>query len=140
VLSPLRQCFTAPTYQAFLVLFCGFVSVVGDHTVTGMLLASGYSTTWSHHRAHRFFSRAHWCPDSVGMAVLDLIVGHLLQAGAALELVVDDTLFKRSGPKVWSVFWHHDATSTSSKPVAKGTCYIQVGSVVNVASCRRRRP
>jgi hypothetical protein len=132
VLAPLRQCFTAPTFQAFVVLFCGFVSAVGDHTVTGMLVASGYSTTWSHHRAHRFFSRARWCPDSVGMAVLDLIVGHLLQTGAALELVVDDTLFKRSGPKVWGVFWHYDATSTSSKPVAKGTCYIQIGIVVNV--------
>jgi DDE superfamily endonuclease len=132
VLSPLRQCFSVPTYQVFVVLFCGFVSAVGDHTVTGMLVASGYSTTWSHHRAHRFFSRARWCADAVGMAVLDLIVHHLLPVDGALELVVDDSLFKRSGPRVWGVFWHHDATSTSSKPVAKGTCYILVGVVVNV--------
>ena len=132
VLSPMRQCFTAPTYQVFLVLFCGFVSAVGDHTVTGMLVASGYSTTWSHHRGHRFFSRARWCSDAVGMAVLDLIVDHLLPGGVPLELVVDDSLFKRSGPKVWGVFWHHDATSTSTKPVARGTCYIVVGVVVNV--------
>lgn len=132
VRSPLRQCFTAPTNRVFLVLFCGFVTAVGDHTVTGMLVASGYSTTWSHHRGHRFFSRARWYPDAVGMAVLDLTVDHLLPGGSALELVVDDSLFKRSGPKVWGVFWHHDATSTSTKPVAPGTCYLVVGVVVNV--------
>lgn len=130
VLSPLRSSFTAPTYETFVLLFCGFLSCVGDHTVTGMLVASGYSTTWSHHRAHRFFSRACWCPDGLGMAILDLIVNCLLDAGAALELVVDDTLYKRTGPKVWGVRWHHDATSTSSKPVARGTCYVVIGIVV----------
>jgi hypothetical protein len=130
VLSPLRPCFTAPTYQTFVVLFCGFLSCVGDHTVTGMLIASGYSSTWSHHRAHRFFSRARWCPDGLGLAIADLVVNHLIDGAAAIELVVDDSLFKRQGPKVWGVFWHHDATSTSSKPVAKGTCYVVVGIVV----------
>lgn len=137
VLSPLRGCFTAPTFQTFVVLFCGFISAVGERTVTGMLVASGYSTTWGHDRAHRFFSRARWCCDAVGMTVLDLVVEHLLAGGAAIELAVDDSLFKRSGPKVWGVFWHHDATSTSSKPVAKGTCFVVVGIVVNVAFMNR---
>lgn len=129
----MQRCFTAPTYQTFVVLFCGFLSAVGDRTVTGMLVASGYSRSWGHDRAHRFFSRARWSCDAVGMAVLDLIVTHLLPAGCALELVVDDSLFKRSGPKVWGVFWHHDATSTSSRPVAKGTCFVVIGVVVDVA-------
>jgi hypothetical protein len=137
VLSPLRDCFTAPTFQTFVVLFCGFICAVGERTVTGMLVASGYSTTWCHDRAHRFFSRARWCCDAVGTAVLDLIVEHLLPAGAAIELAVDDSLFKRSGPKVHGVFWHHDATSTSSKPVAKGTCFVVLGIVVNVAFMNR---
>lgn len=130
VLSPLRSCFSKPTYQTFVVLLCGFLSCVGDRTVTGMLVASGYSTTWSHHRAHRFFSHARWCPDGLGMAILDLVINCLVDRGAALELVVDDSLFKRQGPKVWGVFWHHDATSTSSKPVAKGTCYVVIGIAV----------
>jgi len=129
-LSPLRSCFSAPTYETFVVLVVGFLSCIGDHTVTGMLVASGYSSAWDHNRAHRFFSRASWCPDSLGMAILDLIVNHLVDASSALELVVDDTLYKRCGPKVWGVFWHHDATSTSSKPVAKGTCYVVIGIVV----------
>lgn len=137
VLTPLRSSFTAPTFQTFVVLFCGFLSCVGDATVTGMLMSSGYTTVWNHNRAHRFFSRASWCPDALGMAILDLIVNHLLPADAVIELVVDDTLFKRSGQKVWGVRWHHDATSTSSKPVAKGTCYVVIGIVVNPAFLRR---
>ena len=137
VLSPLRKCFTAPTYETFVVLVVGFLSCVGDHTVTGMFTASGYSTVWNHNRAHRFFSRASWCPDGLGMAILDLIVTHLVAKGAALELVVDDTLYKRCGPKVWGVRWHHDATSTSSRPVAKGTCYVVIGIVVSPAFMTR---
>jgi hypothetical protein len=130
VLSPLQQCFTAPTFQTFVVLFCGFLTCVGDHTVTGMLMASGYSRSWSHHRAHRFFSRARWCSDGMGLVVADLIIKYFVADDEAIELVVDDSLFKRRGPRVWGVFWHHDATSTSSKPVAKGTCYVVIGIAV----------
>ena len=45
VLSPVRGCFTEPSFQTF-VLFCGFVSAVGERTVTGMLISSGYSGIW----------------------------------------------------------------------------------------------
>ena len=32
VLSPVRGCFTQPSFQTFVVLFCGFVSAVGERT------------------------------------------------------------------------------------------------------------
>ena len=137
VLSPVRGCFTQPSFQTFVVLFCGFVSAVGERTVTGMLICSGYSGIWGHERAHRFFSRARWSVDALGLAVCDLVVAHLLAPGAAIELAVDDSLVKRCGPKVWGVFWHHDATSASTKPVAKGTCYVVVGVVVHVPFMNR---
>lgn len=137
VLSPLRGCFTAPTFQTFVVLFCGFVSAVGERTVTGMLISSGYSGIWGHERAHRFFSRARWPVDALGLAVCDLVVAHLLAPGAAIEVAVDDSLFKRSGPRVWGAFWHHDATSISTRPVAKGTCFVVVGIVVHVPFMNR---
>ena len=137
VLSPVRGCFTEPSFQTFVVLFCGFVSAVGERTVTGMLISSGYSGIWGHERAHRLFSRARWSIDALGLAVCDLVVAHLLAPGAPIELAVDDSLFKRSGPKVWGVFWHHDATSASTKPVAKGTCYVVVGVVAHVPFMNR---
>jgi hypothetical protein len=45
------------------------------------------------------------------LALADLIVARLLPAGAALTIAVDDTLFKRSGKKVFGAAWHHDGAA-----------------------------
>jgi hypothetical protein len=79
-----------------------------------MLLGACLERIWHHARAHRFFTAARWCADTVGLVLVDLIVDRLLPAGAAITVVVDDTLFKRSGKKVFGVAWHHDGA-------AKGT-------------------
>jgi hypothetical protein len=49
------------------------------------------------------FSNARWSGDALGLVLADLIVARLLPAGAALTIAVDDTLFKRSGKKVFGV-------------------------------------
>jgi DDE superfamily endonuclease len=67
-----------------------------------MLAGAGAAGVWHHSRAHRFFAAAHWHPDTVGLAVLRLIVGHPLPIGAPLTLAVDDTLFRRTGRKVYA--------------------------------------
>jgi hypothetical protein len=41
----------------------------------------------------------------------DLIVARLLPTGAVLTIAVDDTLFTRSGKKVFGVAWHHDGAA-----------------------------
>jgi hypothetical protein len=46
-------------------------------------------------RAHRFFATARWHPDTVGLAVPRLIVGHLVPIGAPVVIAVDDTLAVR---------------------------------------------
>lgn len=43
-----------------------------------MLAGAGLAGVWHHSRAHRFFAYARWHPDTVGLAVLRLIVGHLV--------------------------------------------------------------
>ena len=65
-----------------------------------MLTGAGLEQFWHHSRAHRFFAVTRWSSDTVGLALTDLIVTHLLPAGSALTVAVDDTLFKRSGKKV----------------------------------------
>ena len=47
----------------------------------------------------------------------DLIVARLLPAGSPLTLAVDDTLFKRSGKKVFGVAWHHDGAAKGPKRI-----------------------
>jgi hypothetical protein len=73
-----------------------------------MLTGAGLDQVWHHSRAHRMFTNARWSGDALGLALADLIVARLLPAGAALTIAVDDTLFKRSGKKVFGVAWHHD--------------------------------
>jgi hypothetical protein len=69
VLTPLRACFTAPTFATFTALLVGLVGTTRRRTVCGMWIAAGLSALAHHGRAHRFFSHARWCVDQVGLAV-----------------------------------------------------------------------
>ena len=66
----------------------------------------------------------------MGLTVLRLIVGHLLPTGAPLVLAVDDTLFRRSGRKVYAAHWGYDG----SLKVAKGNQKLSRGNTFVVAA------
>src|ERR1700748_2972760 len=102
VFSPL---FTAPSSRTFTALACGFLAQSGKRTVCGMLTGAGLSRDWSHDRAHSFFSRARWNPDDLGITVAKLVISLLVPGGEPVEVLIDDTLFKRRGKKVWAASW-----------------------------------
>ena len=108
LLSLLAPCMTQPTFQTFSLLLVGFVGRIRDCTVTGMLQAAGLAGVWHHSRAHDLFARRRWNPDELGLALLDFLVSVFVKAGAPIRLAVDDTLFGRSGPKVWGAHYLHD--------------------------------
>jgi SRSO17 transposase len=132
VLELVRGCFTAPTFRTFAALVTGLIAQTGRSTVTGILLGAGLTRTWSHDRAHAFFSRARWSPDLLGVSLSHVIVRCLLPEGAVLTVAVDDTLFKRHGKKVHGAAWQHDGAAKGSKPVGRGTCFVVVGIVVQL--------
>ena len=132
LLTNFRSCFTAPTFETFCALVVGFWAQPQVHTVTGMLLAAGLSQTWHHTRAHRFFSTARWSPDQLGLVLLDLIVGLLVPEGAPVRLAVDDTLFRRSGRKVFAAAWHHDPLGVGRGAIAWGNNWVVVGVLVDL--------
>jgi hypothetical protein len=125
-----RPCFTAPTYQTFSALVAGLLAQPGPRTVTGMLVGARLAGRWPHSRAHRFFSAARWQPDVLGLVLLDLLVDLLVAADAPLLLVVDDTLFRRSGRKVFGAAWHHDPLARGK--VAWGNNWVVVGVLVRL--------
>jgi DDE superfamily endonuclease len=137
LLERFRGCFTAPTFQTFCALVVGFWAQPGVHTVTGMLMAAGLSQRWHHTRAHRFFSKASWSADQLGLVLLDLILAVLVGAGAPVRLVVDDTLFRRSGRKVYGAAWHHDPLGIGRRAVAWANNWVVVGVLVCLPWCRR---
>ena len=105
LLAEFRPCFTAPTFQTFIGLVVGLIAQTRRRTVCGMLTGAGLEQVWHHSRAHRLFTNARWSGDALGLALADLIVTQLLPVGAGLTIAVDDTLFKRSGKKVFGVAW-----------------------------------
>jgi hypothetical protein len=138
LLSLLAPCFTQPSFQTFRAMVLGQVGQTGRRTVCGMLVGARLSGVWEHSRAHRFFSRARWHPDQLGLTLAVVIVDRFIAADAAVTVAVDDTLLHRWGRKVYGCFYHHDATANSDKAaVAWGNNWIVVGICVKLPCLER---
>src|SRR5260370_554143 len=116
--------FTAPSFRTFTMLACGFLAQSGKRTVCGMLTGAGLSRLWSHDRAHYFFSAARWSPDDLGIAVAGLVIALLVPGGEPVEVLVDDTLFRRRGKKVWAASWFHDGSAQGPAKTGFGNNWV----------------
>jgi hypothetical protein len=134
LLSLLRGCFTQPTFDTFSMLLVGMVGRVRDCTVTGMLQAAGLAGEWHHSRAHDFFARARWKPDDLGVALVEFLATVFVKPGGPLRFAVDDTLFGRSGRKVWGAHYLHDGAQPegSGQRTRWGNCWVVVVLVVEL--------
>jgi hypothetical protein len=138
LLSLFAGCFTQPSFQTFRAMVLGQVAQTGRRTVCGMLVGARLSGVWEHSRAHRFFSRARWQPDRLGLALAVLIVERFVAGDAAVTVAVDDTLLQRWGRKVWGCFYHHDATANNEKAaVAWGNNWVVVGICIKLPFLER---
>jgi len=138
LLSLLRPYFSQPSFHTFRAMVVGQVSQTGRRTVCGMLVGARLSGVWEHSRAHRFFSRARWQPDQLGLALAALIVERFVDAQTPVTVAVDDTLLQRWGRRVWGCFYHHDATANSERSaVAWGNNWVVVGICVRLALLER---
>ena len=133
LLGELAGCFSAWTFPVFCALACGLVSQTQSRTVCGMLVGAGLSATWSHHRAHRFFSHARWSVDQVSAVLARLVVGLLMGDDAAILVAIDDTLFRRRGPKVHAASWFHDGSAQGNKKVGYGNNWVIAAIVVRLS-------
>src|SRR6266567_9348132 len=121
VFSPL---FTAPSFRAFTGLACGFLAQSGKRTVCGMLTGAGLSRLWPHDRAHYFFARARWNPDGLGICAAKLVISLLVPDGEPVEVLVDDTLFRRRGKRVWAASWFHDGSAQGPAKTGYGNNWV----------------
>jgi hypothetical protein len=95
-----------------------------------MLTGAGLATSWSHDRAHRFFSAARWQVDQIGLIVFDLVLTHLVADDADLLFAVDDTAHRRRGKKVHGAGWIHDGSAPARNKLAFGHRWVVVGIIV----------
>jgi len=137
LLLALRPCFTGPSFRTFCGLMAGLAGQVRRRTVCGMLLGAGLSRCWPHDRAHYFFARAAWELDELGLAVARLVVARLVPPGQPVVVAVDDSLFRRSGRKVFGVAWQHDGSSPARNKLSFGNCFVTAGIIVALPFCAR---
>jgi DDE superfamily endonuclease len=124
LLAVFSSLFTAPSFRTFTMLACGFLAQSGKRTVCGMLTGAGLSRLWPHDRAHYFFSRARWNPDELGIAAAKLVIGLLVGGGEPVEVLIDDTLFRRRGKKVWAASWFHDGSAQGPAKTGFGNNWV----------------
>ncbi len=137
VLAVFGPLFTAPTFRTFTMLACGFLAQTGKRTVCGMLAGADLARSWSHDRAHSFFSRARWNPDDLGLAVARLVVALLVPAGDPVAVAIDDTLFRRRGKKVWAASWFHDGSAPGPDKTGYGNNWVIAAIVVKLPMLAR---
>jgi DDE superfamily endonuclease len=116
VFSPL---FTVLSFRTLTMLACGFLAQSGKRTVCGMLTGAGLSRLWSHDRAHCFFSRVGWNPDELGICAAKLVIALLVPKREPVEVLIDNTLFRRRGKRAAS--WCHDGSAQGPAKTGYGT-------------------
>jgi len=132
LLMAFGPCFTQPTFPTFQALVAGLLTQPGQRTVTGMLVGARLAGRRHHDLAYRFFASARWSADQLGLVLLDLIAATLVPAGAPLLLAVDDTLWRRSGPRLHGAAWHHDSSGPGRHRPAWGHRWVVVGVIVHL--------
>jgi hypothetical protein len=136
VLDTFRPAFRrSSTFAVFALLATGLVAQAGRRTVVGMLAGVGVAAAVSFHTACRFFSRHTWDADRIGLALARLVVDRLLGEHAPIMVVVDDTLIRRWGPKVFGAVWTHDGSAQDPNALGRGNRWVVAGIVLTVPFC-----
>ena len=132
LVSLFAGCFTQPTFRTFRALLVGFIARVGEHTITGCLVAGGVAGDWHHsRRAPLLLPRAvvagparagaagsdRRAPDRPGCAAVDRDRRHVAQALGAASV---------------GTAWHHEPTGATPRRFAWGNNWVVAAIVVRL--------
>jgi hypothetical protein len=116
MLGTFRAVFTAPGFAIFTDLLAGWVCAPGRRTVTGMIAVADPEGRRAHDAYHRFLRDGAWKMSRLWHILCGYAVGRLAPGGV-VELVCDDTLHHKSGPKVAGSGIFRDAVRSTVKKV-----------------------
>ena len=118
MLQAFTPCFTAPSFDSFAVLMGGWVLNLRRHTVTETVQAA-QAVSYKHISSfHRFFSRARWQLDPIGLVLIPLVVALLLDPGEPIIVPLDDSLGRHTGKRIAAASMHRDPLlSTAARPL-----------------------
>ena len=112
-----RTAFGAPGFGVFSTLMCGWVLAPGRRTITAMICSGDPEGRRSHDAYHRFVRCGHWSTEALWRGLVLGVIAALCPEGS-VHLVLDDTLFKKTGRSVQGTGIFRDAVrSTRSKVI-----------------------
>lgn len=100
VLAPFRPLFDPRTWPKALLLVQGTLLVRGRRTVAAALRVMGQAADPAFTLYHQVLNRAAWSPLAVSRVLLLLLLTTFLPAAASIELVIDEHLERRWGPRI----------------------------------------
>jgi hypothetical protein len=107
LLQSFSGCFTSPSFESFVTLMSGWVLNLRRHTVTETVRAANAVGTKHISSFHRFFSKARWTADPLGLVLIHAVDRHLAP-DAPLVAPVDDTLGRHTGKEIAAASMHRD--------------------------------
>ena len=106
LLTDLRPVFTGPSFNNFQVLVAGWVHALGKHCISDVIRSAGALASKHFSAYYRVFSEGRWAFDRLGLALFGVVLR--LMRVSEIEVIVDDTLSRRSGKKVALGMMHAD--------------------------------
>ena len=100
VLAHFEPLFTAPTWKKVVILLVGTLLARGRRTVTAALRQMGLEMDTHFSGFHQVLNRARWSPLAVSRRLLQVLVHTFVRAGGTVEIVMDETLERRWGPRI----------------------------------------
>lgn len=100
VLAHFQPLFTAPTWKKVVTLLIGTLLARGRRTVTAALRQMGHQMDGHFSLFHQVLNRARWSSLQGSRQLLHVLVNSFVRAGGSVEIVIDETLERRWGPKI----------------------------------------
>ena len=115
VLFPFAQLFSDRSWQWVQVLVVGAILAPGKRTVTAVLRVMGLSQERQFQTYHRVLNRVKWSGLRTSQILLGLLITAFVAAGLPLVIAADETLERRTGPKIPGLGAFRDPVRSTAK-------------------------
>ena len=115
LLMEFAECFTAPSFQNFVIVACGWIQCTNRRTITGMIEAAGVAEKIHHERFHRLFSRGRFQVDELSKILFLMLVEKFIREGEVIKIAGDDTLAKKTGRKIFGAGYFRDGVLSTKR-------------------------
>ncbi len=117
VLRSVAEAFTQPSFELFRELICAWVLCPGRHTITRMISVVDSEDARAHDAYHRLVREGAWLLAPLWKGLASILVARPRREVGGFVLLLDDTLFHKTGPKVEGAGIFRDAVRSTRRHV-----------------------